>query len=99
MLVIILIQHKKMIDVDSKPEDLQISLNVANNFFGRGVKHLRHEHKVSQQELEYFSGVQQSVISKIENGNIDFRLEQIVRIAQAFHLNIVDFFNVCYAIA
>lgn len=88
-----------MVDVDNKKEELEISFNVAKKFFARGVRHLRHEHGISQQELEHFSGVQQSVISKIENGNTDFRLEHIVRIASAFHLNIVNFFNVCYAIA
>jgi|DEB0MinimDraft_10_1074344.scaffolds.fasta_scaffold07521_4 transcriptional regulator with XRE-family HTH domain len=84
-----------MKDVDADSQDLDQKLQVANNFFGRGIKFLRKKHNITQQELEWYSGVQQNVISMMESGKANFKMEHVVRIAAAFNMNIVTFFDVC----
>ena len=52
--------------------------------FVRKLISLREESKVSQAELAEKVGTTQSVISRIENGNVNIGIDMIQRIASAF---------------
>ncbi len=52
--------------------------------FVRKLISLREESKVSQAELAKKVGTTQSVISRIENGNVNIGIDMIQRIASAF---------------
>lgn len=52
--------------------------------FVRKLISLREESKISQAELAKKVGTTQSVISRIENGNVNIGIDMIQRIASAF---------------
>ncbi len=87
-----------MKDVDNNPDQLELDLRIAKKFVGRGIKFLREKHGITQQNLEWYSGVQQNIISTMESGKQDFKIEYLVRIAAAFNLNLVTFFEVCLTV-
>lgn len=84
-----------MKDVDRNDSELEFLQRTNLKLIGRGVKFLREKHQVTQQELEWFSGVSQNQISFIESGKTNFKMDSITRIAGAFNLDLLSFIEVC----
>ena len=68
-----------MEDIDAK----QLSL-----FYGRRVKELRKELKITQQQLADMTGIKREYISLIEQGRTDMQLSTLIRIANALGLRL-----------
>ncbi len=84
-----------MKDVDRNDSELEFLQRTNLKLIGRGVKFLREKHKVTQQELEWFSGVSQNQISFIESGKTNFKMDSITRIAGVFNLDLATFIDIC----
>jgi len=82
-------------DVDKANSELDLLQKTNLNFIGRGVRFLREKNQVTQQELEWYSGVSQNQISFIESGKTNFKMDCITRIAGAFDLDLCSFIEVC----
>jgi transcriptional regulator with XRE-family HTH domain len=59
------------------------------NIIGRRVYHLRHFFGITQKELAVWTGLSQTIISRIENGDSPLTLSDINAVAQALHCPIV----------
>lgn len=57
---------------------------------GKRIIELREERNWTSLDLAEHSKVSQSTISKIENGKTSPRLDSLVKIANAFHMPLVD---------
>ena len=57
-------------------------------FYGRRVKELRKELKITQQQLADMTGIKREYISLIEQGRNDMQLSTLIRIANALGLRL-----------
>lgn len=60
---------------------------------GRKIRQLRRQRKLTQVELAEKIGIHQSDLSRMEQGEYKVGLDTLLRILQAFDLNIGDFFE------
>lgn len=60
--------------------------------FGANVKRVRKEQKMTQEQLGLAAGLDAAVISRIEAGQREPRVKNIVRIAQALDIQPGDLF-------
>ena len=60
---------------------------------GRKIRQLRKEHKLTQVELSSRLGIQQSDLSRMEQGEYRVSLDTLFRILAEFQLSISDFFE------
>ncbi len=63
-------------------------MSYSTQYIAQQLKTTRERKKLSQRALSARSGVPQSHISKIENGNVDLRLSSLVAIARVLELEI-----------
>ena len=59
-------------------------------FLNKNVKYLRSIHKISQQELADKVGIDRSTISRIENNEIETTIDNAIKIAEVFNVEIPD---------
>lgn len=62
-------------------------------YFGSKVKELRENQNMTQLDLELSSGINRTEISRIENGQNNIEFFTIVKLAEALHVELLDFFN------
>jgi len=60
---------------------------------GRKIRELRKEHKLTQVELSQRLGIQQSDLSRMEQGEYRVSLDTLFRILAEFQLSIGEFFD------
>lgn len=60
---------------------------------GKRVKELRLLHGYSQEAFSHECGLDRTYIASIENGKRNVSIENIEKIAMAFHLSLKEFFN------
>ncbi|HBL27223.1 MAG TPA: hypothetical protein DD490_10350 [Acidobacteria bacterium] len=60
---------------------------------GRKIRQLRKEHKLTQVELSQRLGIQQSDLSRMEQGEYRVSLDTLFRILAEFQLSIGEFFD------
>ena len=60
---------------------------------GRKIRQLRKQHKLTQTELSSRIGIQQSDLSRMEQGEYKVGLDTLLKILQCFDLSIGDFFD------
>jgi len=63
-------------------------MSYSTQYISQHLKKTRENKGLSQRELSARSGVPQSHISKIENGNVDLRLSSLVAIARVLELEL-----------
>ncbi|MBQ8682766.1 MAG: helix-turn-helix transcriptional regulator [Selenomonadales bacterium] len=61
--------------------------------YGRGVRKVRHEQGISQEELAERSNLHRTYISDIELGKRNVSLENIERIAVSLNKTLAEFFK------
>lgn len=61
--------------------------------FGKRIKTLRSEHKISQEKLAEISGFHRTYIGMIERGERNISLINIKKLADVFNLSIVQLFE------
>ncbi len=61
--------------------------------FGDNLRKLRVAQSISQQQLAFESGLSREYINRIENGNVNISLKNIVAIAHVLNIATKDFFN------
>lgn len=59
-------------------------------FLNANIKYLRNETKLSQQALADKIGVDRSTISRIENNEIETTIDNAIKIANAFNIDLSD---------
>jgi transcriptional regulator with XRE-family HTH domain len=60
---------------------------------GRKIRQLRKEHKLTQVELSSKLGIQQSDLSRMEQGEYRVSLDSLFKILAVFQMNIGEFFD------
>ncbi|MCF6306733.1 MAG: helix-turn-helix domain-containing protein [Flavobacteriaceae bacterium] len=60
--------------------------------FGDNLRKLRVAQSISQQQLAFESGLSREYINRIENGNVNISLKNIVAIANVLNIAVKDFF-------
>jgi len=58
--------------------------------FGKRIKHLRNEAKISQEELASIAGLHRTYIGMIERGEKNITLKNIEKIAISLNVNISE---------
>lgn len=61
--------------------------------FGKRVKFLRKQKKLSQEELAYRTGLHRTYIGAVERGERNISLKNIAKLAEAFGINIAELFQ------
>lgn len=61
--------------------------------FGRRLKEIRKDKKLSQLDVELRSGINRTEISRIENATKNFEFSTIVKLADALEVEISAFFS------
>lgn len=61
--------------------------------FGQRMKEIRKYKELTLQNLEAVTGMHNSKISKIENGQVNVEFNTIARLAEALNVEIMDLFN------
>lgn len=61
--------------------------------FGKRLRGLREQRKMSQLDLEVRSGINRTEISRIENGLKNIEFLTLVKLAFALEIELVDFFR------
>ena len=67
---------------------LHIKMIYSIQYIAQQLKETRENRGLSQRKLSARSGVPQSHISKIENGNVDLRLSSLIAIARVLELEL-----------
>lgn len=61
--------------------------------FGKRVKAIREAANISQEQLQYATGISQSQIARIESGTLNTGINHVSRIAEFFGLNDFELFQ------
>jgi len=65
-------------------------LQAGRRLLARNLRRLRLERKLTQDELAAEAGVRQALISELESGKIDVRLDTLQRIAMALNARLAE---------
>lgn len=65
-------------------------LQAGRRLLARNLRRLRLERKLTQDELAAEAGVRQALISELESGKIDVRLDTLQRIASALDARLAE---------
>ena len=65
-------------------------LQAGRRLLARNLRRLRLERKLTQDELAAEAGVRQALISELESGKIDVRLDTLQRIASALNARLAE---------
>jgi len=65
-------------------------LQAGRRLLARNLRRLRLERKLTQDELAADAGVRQALISELESGKIDVRLDTLQRIAMALNARLAE---------
>lgn len=60
---------------------------------GERIKQLRKEANISQEKLAEIAGLDRTYINSVENGKRNISIINIEKIANAFGITLMDFFN------
>lgn len=64
--------------------------------FGKRIRGLRKNQKISQSQLAYESEITRELLTKIEGGHINTTLKTLLAIANALNLKVKDLFDFEY---
>ena len=65
-------------------------MQAGRRLLARNLRRLRLERKLTQDELAADAGVRQALISELESGKIDVRLDTLQRIASALNARLAE---------
>ena len=76
--------------IDKLPDDIENTIVDTNKEIINKIKQLMLSRKITQQSLSEKSGISQSTLSKLLNGDAHFSLNQLIRLSKAFGDNIFN---------